>query len=320
VLVVFLSQSADAAGPIESLHAAAKNGTASEIQALVSSGVDVDAVKDGGTPLLTATNWNNYEAVKALVALKANVNFAVGQWTPLIRAAGRDTRIVKLLIDSGADVNYADPVFGYTALSYAANNRPETFEQLAKKGSYKGLYPNTPQTVALLIAAKADVNHRDKFGNTSLRVAVLANNIDIVRLLVKAGADVNEHNPTPEPHVYTGKDDPVLFDMVSGFPRIHITIADLLLEGGADANFRDPRPFDADFDARGFTSDGYTPLTLAARWGHLPVVELLLNHGADPCVPRDDGAYAASIAEEHGYQQVATMIRGRVPKCGIRSD
>jgi hypothetical protein len=136
---------------------------------------------------------------------------------------------------------------------------------------------------------------------------------------VKAGADVNERNLTPEARVYTGDDDPVLLDVVSGFPRTHIEIADLLLEAGADANYRNFRPYDANFDAKGITSDGYTSLTLAARWGHLAVVKLLLKYGADPCVPREDGAYAASIAVEHGYQLVAEAIHERMSKCGGRT-
>lgn len=314
-LVLCFLLPAYAADPVESLHTAAKNGDVDNIRKLIAGGVNVDAVKNGGTPLLTATNWNNYEAAKVLIALKADVNFKVGQWTPLIRAVGRDTRIVKLLIDSGADVNYADPVFGTTALSSAVNNRPETFKQLAKTGSYVGPFPNTSEAVTFLINAGANVNHKDRSGKTPLRIAVSSNNTNIVRLLLKAGADVNEHNPAPGVRTYTGSDDPVLFDAVSGYPRTAIQITNLLLEAGADPNYRNFRPYDAGFDMKGKTTDGYTALTFSARWGYLPLVELLLKHGADPCMPREDGALASSIAEKHNHLLVAKVIREQPKEC-----
>lgn len=300
---------ANAADPVESLHAAAKRGDTGTIRKLIAEGVAVDALRDEGTPLLTATNWNNYEAATTLIALGADVNYKVGQWTPLIRAVGRDTRIVKSLIEAGANVNYADPVFGYSPLSYVAQNRPETFEQLAKKGSYVGPFPNSVETVRLLVKAGADVNHKDRTGMTPLRGAVLFDNIDIVQVLLQAGADVNERNPAPELRTYTGRDHPVLLDAVSGYPRTTIQLAEMLLKAGADPNYRSFRRYDADSDSKGKTLDGYTALTFSARWGFLPLVELLLKHGADPCLAREDGAVAAVIAEQHKHILVAKMLR-----------
>ena len=271
--------------------------------------MDVDALRDEDTPLLSATNSNNYEAANSLIALGADVNYKVGQWTPLIRAVGRDTRIVKSLIEAGANVNYADPIFGYSPLSYAAQNRLETFKQLAKIGSYVGPFPNSLETVRLLVKAGADVNHKDRAGMTPLRGAVLFNNIDVVQLLLQAGADINERNPAPELRTYTGRDDPVLFDAVSGYPHTAIQITEMLLKAGADPNYRSFRRYDADFDSKGKTTDGYTALTFSARWGYLPIVELLLKHGADPCLARQDGAVAAVIAEKHKHILVGKKLR-----------
>ena len=295
---------------IDSLHEAAKAGDADAIRRLVAGGVDVNAVKDGSTPLLTATNWNRYEAVEALVALGADVNYRVGQWTPLIKATGRDTRIVKAVIEAGADVNYSDPIFGSSALLGAARNSPKTFEQLAKDGHYSGPLPNSVETARLLIAADADVNHKNNNGETALRIAIESDNIEIVRLLLERDVDVNDHNPiTPESRTYTQADDPVLLDAISGDPDIQTVIVAMLLNAGADPNYRNPRPYDASFDSSGKTIDGYTALTFATRWGYLPVVELLLQHGADACLARVDGALAAMIAEEHKFDLVAKAIR-----------
>jgi ankyrin repeat protein len=293
----------------DSLQEAAKTGDIATIRRLVAGGLDVNAAKERDSPLLTATNWNRYEAVQTLIALGADVNYKVGQWTPLMRAVGRDTRIVKALIDAGADVNYVDPFLGKSPLSYVAQNSPGIFEQLRKKGVYSGPFPDSVETTRLLIEAGADVNHREKNGLTVLRIAVSSCNTEIVRLLLKRGTDVNGHNPTTsDSRTYTYTDDPILLDAVAGYPGISADIVANLLDAGADPNYREPRPYDASFDSSGKTTDGYTALTFAARWGYLPIVELLLRHGADPCLARADGALAATIAEEQKFSRIANAI------------
>jgi ankyrin repeat protein len=54
---------------------------------------------------------------------------------------------------------------------------------------------NHLEIVEILIKAGANVNARSKWGDTALMFAALAgNNIDMIGLLIKAGADVNAKN------------------------------------------------------------------------------------------------------------------------------
>ncbi|MCR4305247.1 MAG: ankyrin repeat domain-containing protein [Gallionella sp.] len=299
---------ANASDLVESLHAAAKSGDIETIRKLITAGVDVNAVKagDGGTPLLTATNWNNFEAVKVLISLGGDVNFKVGQWTPLMRAVGRDTRIVKLLIEAGADVNYADPKFRYTPLSYAAGNRPETFERLTKSGGYVGPFPNSTETVRLLIKAGAILNHVDTFSESPLRIAIRTNNTEIARLLLQEGADVNQRISA---EFGAQRGDTVLMEAIAYYSVFKdVSAIKLLLGFKANPNDRNERDYDEYSEGRGGQWQGYSVLCYAAKNGFLDVVKLLLEHGADPKLPRTDGKTAYELALQNKHAKTAELV------------
>ncbi len=109
--------------------------------------------------------------------------------------------------------------------------------------------------VAELLKRKVDVNAREEDGATPLSWAAVRCNVEIARLLLRAGADPNLRNEQGIDALYLA--------IVNGSPAI----AKLLLENRADANA-----------AR---DDGETRLMTAARLGQLEVVKMLLDHGAD---------------------------------------
>lgn len=299
------------ATPIEDqLLEAARTGDIPAIQLSIRQGANVNPKnKYGITPLLQAIGQNQTEAVRFLLNNGADPNLNAPFGSPLLEATGRDTEIVRLLIEHGANVNYVHEQYGITPLIEAVKLTAETFTSLKAEGSYKGPVPDIPKTVQLLIDAGANVNHHDSSWDTPLRIAILNNSIAVVGLLLKAGADVDVKNPNTEEHTYTGADDPVLLDAVSGYPRTSIKITEMLLKAGADPNYRNFRSYNAIFDSKGITMDGYTPLTFAARWGYLPIVKLLLQHGADPCIPRADNMFALEIAKKHKHKSIEKLIQ-----------
>lgn len=66
--------------------------------------------------------------------------------------------------------------------------------------------------------------------------------------------------------------------------------------------------------ARGYgdtrAAGGYTPLHIAASRGDLPLVELLVLHGADPAIAADDGQTPAQVAAGRGFPEVARRLGG----------
>jgi ankyrin repeat protein len=84
-----------------------------------------------------------------------------------------DVKIVKLLVDHKAEINFRD-AFKTTALMYAAN---------------KGNKP----IVEILIAGKADVNAKDDQGNSVLSAAKESKNEQVIRLIEKLSKKLKLH-------------------------------------------------------------------------------------------------------------------------------
>ena len=176
--------------------AAAYDGNLEVVKLLIEKGADM-AAKDGSgtTPLLAATDVNDTETVKFLVARGADVKArmeapgargAMGS-TPLLYAASNDNaELVKLLLAKGADVN---------AVSTPEGLRVKN--GMIALGSFTPLLLATPfgrpETVKLLLDAGAKVNVQDVRGMTPLMLAVASDHSspEVIRLLMKAGADPN---------------------------------------------------------------------------------------------------------------------------------
>jgi ankyrin repeat protein len=229
-----------------------------------------------------------------------------------MQAVGRDTRIVKLLIESGSDVNYADPIFGYTPLCSAANNRLDAFEHLTKSGGYRGPFPNPTETVRLLIAAGANLDPDGTCPHSPLRTAIRANNTEIIRLLLEAGADVNQR-VSSERGAQSG--DTALMDAVAYYSVTKdISAIKLLLDFKANPNDRNELGYDEYREARGGQWEGYSVLCYAAKQGFFNVVKLLLEYGADPTLPRTDGQTAYDLAIENKHPKTAALVNEHVQK------
>jgi ankyrin repeat protein len=100
------------------------------------------------------------------------------------------------------------------------------------------------------------------------------------------------------------------------------TLVGLLLQHGANIDFKNELPYDAHCDkstSGKCTFRGQTALTRAAADGYYPVVKLLLEHGANPCLHRQDGATPVQIARENKHEDVAKLIEKYIEKADSRA-
>lgn len=161
---------------------------------------------------------------------------------------------VRLLLDAGADVN-AREGFGNTHL--------HVFGWSPLHVACK--YGCTP-IAQLLLDNSADVNALGEASETPLHVACLNGHLDLVRLLLEKGADVNARDV----HDWT----PLHYVCNRTLSNIEVILT--LLSHGADV------------EARTANAQS-TPIDFACGYGHVDVVKILLEAGADPRMANYDG-------------------------------
>lgn len=198
----------------------------------------------GVNMLLWAAAYGKLRMVELVLRAGVNVECRnVLRETSLHVAARNDhCTVVKALLRANASV-LSEDCFGETPLTIAVE------------------YGRGARLVAILLAAKADVNHSNKCGDTALHLAAVNNDAAIVQLLLAGGA--------------------ILTSNVMGETPLHfastnsLAAVKLLLSASADPNVKN--------------ENGNTPLHLAARWDRAPIVRELASNGADILVKNESG-------------------------------
>ena len=205
------------------LFLAVKRNDLKEAERCLKLGARVnDSDENGLAPLHYAAVCRHVEMVKWLLAHGADVNKKnKWDWTPLHYTLGSDDfteelcpkpdpektlELVKLLVEAKANVN-AEDNHGVTPV-YLALDDPEILKYLVKHGvilaggdAYHGktllhwavVYEAPVKTIELILkhGGKNDINDYDGDGYTPLHRAVLAKNLQVVKLLVEHGANIN---------------------------------------------------------------------------------------------------------------------------------
>ncbi|RMZ72366.1 ankyrin repeat [Pyrenophora seminiperda CCB06] len=270
MLAEIADQKSEGSTVVSGLGAAAQDGHFERVQALIETGVDINALDAGdSTPLILAVNQNQARIVRLLLEQGALVNKPQKNGPSALYLAAKYgyTGIIDILVEHGADVNGC--FHTWTPLLIAAKNGPERIvEYLVKHGAkadaadYQGRtalhwasHHCDWKTLQLLVEYGADIHAKDYWSRTPLRCAVESMDLANAKFLLDIGADVETKalDASTPLHVACYLDD---WDMVS-----------LLLERGASTAAR--------------SQSGFRPLQLATAFGSEKLVQLLLKKGGD---------------------------------------
>ena len=215
------------------------------------------------TPLHVAVIHEHLDIVHVLLSYEANVNIKTYPVPPLIIAITQNNiKIARALIEAGANIDERDGINYCTALIYASLAvKPVLVETLMQSGadvnatSKSGMNPvhaltlikieasnitevDRNEILLLLIHGKADINAQAKNGNTPLHYAVRTGLTNVIKMLLRAGADpdkLNKVGMTP-----LGESIEYPFRMKLPNPAYLRDIVKLLVEEGADTNLSNP--------------------------------------------------------------------------------
>jgi ankyrin repeat protein len=241
----------------------------------------------GEHPLIDAARSQDLDAVRTLIAARANVNETQGDGATALHWAAHwnHLKLADLLIAAGANVNAADDT-GVTPLSLAClNGSAAMVEKLLQAGANPNAARSTGETplmtaaysgdlaaVRLLLDGGANVNAKENLRDqTALMLAVAQSHIDVAKLLIGHDADVKARSKNR----FTA----LLFAAQQG----NLECARMLLDAGAGVNESAPDGIGGDTNARRLYKPNTEAGTLlvAIDSGHPEMAKFLIEHGAD---------------------------------------
>ena len=290
--------------------ARSKTGENDEISQVLLKREDVNVFDNSGLSTLSlACIAGNNEITQHFIELGADVNAkCLDGMTPVMYAAQNGhIECLKLLLGSGAKTTLTDN-YGNTAYIWAVV--PEENKPIVKK-TISCLLTNDPNF------NMQDVNLSNDFGDTPLMYAAYHGDVEAVKVLVQAGANLECRNQSLctalmyAAHNEAGNSESVELLLKSGADVNAINVDDrtpllfacvagnhssvrLLLEAGASVSTRD--------------YEGNSALSVVSMSGHTDILELLLNSGSDVNSRNIDDRTALLLACQTGNHRIAAVL------------
>jgi ankyrin repeat protein len=267
---------------------AASHGGADMVTLCLELKADANVINsEGETPLTLAALCGHAPMMERLITLgKANPNHVsrIDGETALIRCTrGSCYNGVAVLLEAKANVDYVIPMSSdfdqRTSLWIAVEHKLES-------------------TVELLLAAKANANHRNARGHSLISVAIANNDAPTLLRLIQGDASLTDMIDVTPTNITTGEIvgirsyTPLNWAVSLG----HVTCVRHLLTAGAS-----PCPLPS-------TSDGSTPLLWCARRGDNIIAQLLID-----AITTSTGTTTSSFASTPSVDATATSTSSPSP-------
>ncbi|WP_249315854.1 ankyrin repeat domain-containing protein [Bacillus sp. FJAT-49711] len=183
-----------------------------------------------------------------------------------------DTENVLKLLEDGANINATDDLGRTAVLAATYNNNVDTVKALIQKG--------------------ADINIRDNKLNNVILYAGAEGLLEIVKLAIDAGADTKLTNR------FGGT------ALIPASERGHVEVVNELLNR-------------SDIDVNHINNLNWTALLEAVILGdggdnHQKIVQLLVDHRADPNISDREGITPLEHAQTRGFQAIENILKKAV--------
>ena len=288
------------------LHTATKAGHAAAVAALCKAGADPNlADREKLTPVILACQRGSKDCVEALLeathsqAQKDGADEEAAEGALLLHkdrtgklgvhfaVMNGHFQLVRLLLEKGVDVNSADSsdnTLLHYAVAYGQSSVAELLMAAGAERSVLSMWRLSPLFIAmlkshllcaelLLTGGHVDVNQRDSEGRTLLMHAV-ASKTDSMEGCLKQVDFLLRQRTQADVHVVDTSKQRTVLHTFAALPYAADQSQDMalltrLLDAGAlsDINRQD--------------SEGYTSLALAIQANNAPIVDMLLENGAD---------------------------------------
>lgn len=185
-----------------------------------------------------------------------------------------EVRLVKLLINFGADVNCLSS-HGSTLLMHNRRNSKEIIQILLDNGADVTIENNWGENALLTLVQCRNTDIRRQMTKEEF--------IEIVRTFLERGANPNAHNR---------EGVTILMMAAKGLKK---EIIQLLIDYGADLDYQD--------------KDGRTALIWAALNGDKKIIKILLANEANVNIADKDGYIAKTLAAKHDYYHLEELFK-----------
>jgi ankyrin repeat protein len=338
------------------LMLAARSGSVETVRALLAAGAAVDARESarGTTALMQAADQGHADVIALLVEQGADVAAASA---PVVRdgrtaALGKSDdpraavrrQVIAILCDQptpdlGRLQDLSGEITEDEALADAAaasganpcNLQRDSLGFVIAEGGRRNRGPREPdggELTALIYAARtgsieaarvlldagADVNQVTRYGWSPLLAATQNRNYQLGKFLIEKGADVNLANKGGWTPLYLATDNRNLEggDYPTRAPDMDdLEYLKLLLDSGANPNAQlvESTETRTVFTNQWLDEDGATAFLRAAQSGDVELMKLLLAHGADPKINTKLGVTPLAAAAGIGWVEGVTSER-----------
>lgn len=273
------------------LHKAVVSGDLAEINTLLNNGADPNEGIYGETPLMVAVQNQKSDVVRLLLDRGANPNIESEN------APGRTALHVAF--------DFVEPRRSFLRYGLADTKNACHIAKINPIGTLQPWREQHAAIVRLLLNHGADPNTCVEY-STVLMWAALHGEIDLVRLLLRKGADVNMKFENGSPAI--------VWAAIGG----HHNVVNLLKQQGGVTTLRIAamigdkqgvrRFLKAGADINGTNHCERTPL-MEAAWGGSPgTIKVLLDNGADVRIRNANGTSAFMVAASRGNIDAAKLL------------